>query len=122
MSETITVCCKLPAGIHLPAVAKMPEDFVPPVLRGAYTHPSFNKYTGARDSIAFGKTEVDADYWKAFTEQYANWAPLKRGMIFSAEKPADVKAKAREAEGKKTGFEGADVTAKGTGVQKAVLK
>lgn len=122
MPGTITVGCKMPNGIKLPAMPGSPDGFDPPVLNGAYTNPSFDERVGMLDSIAYGKTEVDADYWAAFSERFKNWPPLKRGIIFAASKPADMKAKAKDAEAVKTGLEGADVNAKGSGVQKAVLK
>lgn len=122
MADKIKVGCKFPHGIKLPAVEKMPEGFVPPTLNGAYTHPSFQPHIGKLESIAFGTTLVDADYWQAFVEEYADWPPLKKGFIWAAEKPADFKEKAKEAGEIKTVLAGADPNAKGSGVEKAVIK
>lgn len=122
MADKVIVGCKLPHGIALPALKQMPEEFTPPTLNGAYTHPSFDERVGSLQSIAFGKTEVDADYWAAFTEQYKDWPPLKKGLIFAAQKAADVKAQAKDAEAIPTGLAGADPDAKGSGVQKADIK
>lgn len=122
MAGIIKVGCKLPAGIQLPALKGMQEGFAPPVLNGSYTHPSFDARSGIRDSLAFGTTDVDADYWAAFVKAFPTWPPLKRGMVFAFEKAADLKAKAKELEGEKTGFEGADPDAKGSGVKRANIK
>lgn len=122
MAGIIKVGCKLPAGVQLPALPNMPAGFSPPVLNGSYSHPSFDQRSGLRDSLAFGTTDVDADYWEAFVKACPTWEPLKRGMVFAFEKASDLKAKAKEMENVKTGFEGADPEAKGSGVKKAVIK
>ena len=120
--NTVTVACKYPNGLALPAVAGMPEGFVPPVLKGAYTHPSFQPTQGMLHSIAFGSTEVDADYWEAFKQQFSGWAPLKKGLIFASAKKAELNAEVKDKEDVTAGLAGADPTAKGSGVEKAKLK
>lgn len=105
MTEMVTVGCRLPAGVNLPALKKG-GDIVS--LNGSYRHRSFNEATGLIAPWAYGVTQVDADYWEAFKAQYADWQPLKSGVIFEAKTAKAAESEARERQDEKTGFERID--------------
>ncbi len=99
----ITVACKLPNGLQL-KLADKPETVV--TLNG--THSS-----GA--VLGYGMTEVDPDFFEAWLKEVgADYAPVKRGLIFAAKSANDARAKATEQSADITnGFEGADPTKEG---------
>lgn len=101
MAGTVVVACKLPHGIKIPASKKNPEI----TLAGAYTHQSFREDKGLIAPGAFGLTTVDADAWNAASEVYADWKPIKSGLIFAQKNAASVKAEAKEKTDEKTGLE-----------------
>lgn len=93
--STVTVACKLPNGLML----DIPGAKAPVVLNGAI-HP---------DAIAgHGLTEVDADFWAAWTKLYADFQPLKKEMIFAQGSERSAVAKAKERKEEKSGLEGLD--------------
>ena len=104
MAGKITIGCRLPHGVVLPALSEGGKTVT---LNGAYTHPSFNASNGKIAPWACGRTEVDADYWKAFKSKYAGWKPLdpKNPAVFEVKDGKDVEKVARELEGVTTGLE-----------------
>lgn len=94
MAGKVVVCCKLPAGI----VLDHPMD---PNKKVALNGANRAQIIGADH----GKTEVDEDFWKAWSTVHADFAPLKSGAIFVAKDAASAEAKAKENKGRKTGFE-----------------
>lgn len=101
MADKVVVACKLPHGVVIPATDKTPEV----TLAGAYTHRSFQMDRGIIAPIAYGTTEVDADVWEGVKKHYADWKPIKAGVIFAQAKAADLKAEAKEKAGLSTGIE-----------------
>ncbi|QDJ35838.1 hypothetical protein CBR67_03765 [Bordetella hinzii] len=92
---TVTVACKLPNGL----VMDIPGAKEPVVLKGS----------NHADAIAgHGLTEVDADFWEAWTKLYADFQPLKQEMIFAQGNERNAVAKSKERKDEKTGLEGLD--------------
>ena len=124
MPGTITVGCKLPGGLQMqtyasmeimepvqggPArpvkqafVAKGPVKINGPALRFGQI-PDYLIREGA--ALTFG---VDADLVAQWFEQNKDSDIVKRGLIFTSGKQADVEAWARDHRSEKTGFEPVD--------------
>lgn len=91
----VTVACKLPNGV----IMDIPGAKEPVVLNGA-NHP---------EAIAgHGLTEVDADFWEAWSKLYADFQPLKKEMIFAQGSERSATSKAKERKDEKSGLEGLD--------------
>ncbi|HKJ95379.1 MAG TPA: hypothetical protein VKA32_07100 [Gammaproteobacteria bacterium] len=89
---TVTVGCKLPNGLHIDYQGKRVT------LNGSHS----NSIIGGH-----GLTQgVDRDWFNAWLKDYAEFAPVKKGLIFAHEDRPSVEAEAREKEGEKTGLEG----------------
>ena len=91
--STVTVGCKLPNGL----IIELDEQRV--VLNGAN---SSNLIGG------FGLTEVNKPLFDAWLEKHKDYEPVKQGLIFAQEKPANAQAEARDKAELKNGFEGID--------------
>ena len=65
----------------------------------------------------YGVTDVDAEFWVKWKEQYKDFAPLKTGMIFEAKDERDAKAIHKELMKEKTGHE--PMPQEGGGIKKA---
>jgi hypothetical protein len=57
---------------------------------------------------AITRDVVTKKFWDEFCKQKAGWPPLKNGFIFAFRSMEDVKARARENQGLKSGFEPMD--------------
>lgn len=100
----VTVACKLPNGV----IMDIPGAKEPVVLNGA-NHP---------DAIAgHGLTEVDADFWEAWSKLYADFQPLKKEMIFAQGSERSATSKAKERKDEKSGLEGLDPDKPAPGVE-----
>lgn len=101
---TVTVACKLPNGL----IMDIPGAKEPVHLKGA----------NHEDAIAgHGLTEVDADFWDAWTKLYADFQPLRKEMIFAQGSERSAAAKAKERKDEKTGLEGLDPEAPAAGIK-----
>lgn len=78
------------------------------------------KESGALVSGGYGLTYVDREAWEWIAKNYAEWPPIKTGLMFatSSERVAD-ETKARDAAGLKNGFEPLDREAITAGVTEA---
>lgn len=78
------------------------------------------KESGALVSGGYGLTYVDREVWEWIKKNYAEWPPIKTGLMFAtdSEHVAD-ETKAREAAGLKNGFEPLDRAAITAGVTEA---
>ena len=102
--STVTVACKLPNGL----VLDIPGAKAPVVLNGA-NHP---------EAIAgHGLTEVDADFWAAWTKLYSDFQPLTKEMIFAQGSERSAAAKAKERKDEKSGLEGLDPEKPAAGIK-----
>lgn len=112
MTQLVTVMCKAPTGLRLDLGenAKDPRVFF---LRGA-------NHEGA--IFGAGMTRIPEDFWSAWKEMYAEYEPLKRGMIWAASREEDARAQASELKDVATGFEGLDPENPGKGINTAETK
>lgn len=76
---------------------------IPVTINGNNT-PLIGKASGALGVGGYGLTAVDADAWEWIKTNYANWAPIKNGLMFASteEKVEDA---AKERKGLRNGFE-----------------
>ena len=102
----ITIGCRLPHGVVLPALTEGGETFT---LAGTYSHKSFNSKSGLIAPWAFGKTTIPADYWSEFKKKFHDWTPLKKGVIYEIKNPKDAEKMAIELQDEKTGVERIDI-------------
>lgn len=104
-SKTVTVGCKLPNGLILELNGQTVE---------------VNGSTSSRVIGGHGITyDVDAEFFDAWMEAYADRAMVRNGFIFAHDKAADTKAEAAEKENNATGLEAVDPDAPNAGVTKA---
>lgn len=104
-SKTVTVGCKLPNGLILELNGKTVE---------------VNGSTSSRVIGGHGITyDVDAEFFDAWLEAYADRAMVRNGFIFAHDKAADTKAEAAEKTDNDTGLEPVDPDAPNAGVTKA---
>ncbi|NSL91404.1 hypothetical protein [Acetobacter syzygii] len=119
-SATVTVICRMPAGLVLDlydvdalaarASASTPVMAPPrPVasvrLNGAKADPRYH----ARDNLLLGmggRTEVDASFWQAWCTQNPHFLPLKNGLIFAQPRAEDAAAELAERGQHRSGLEG----------------
>ncbi|NVN09715.1 hypothetical protein HUK84_00875 [Nguyenibacter vanlangensis] len=76
-------------------------------LKGAKHDPRFH----IRDNRMLGmvgRTEVDADFWAAWTKQNSSYSPLRAGLIFAERTGARAQDAIRERSDERTGYEGLD--------------
>lgn len=104
-SKTVTVGCKLPNGLILELNGQTVE------INGANS----SRLVGGH-GITY---DVDAEFFDAWLEAYADRAMVRNGFIFAHDKAADTKAEAAEKENNATGLEAVDPDAPNAGVTKA---
>lgn len=103
-AESIVVIgCRHPCGIILDQIDNSGRK-VEVKLNGQ------NSTQEGRDIILltpndYGVTDVDAEFWNKWKEEYKDFAPLKTGMIFEAKDDREAKAIHRELKDEKTGHE-----------------
>lgn len=99
--STIRVACKLPQGLTVEHAGKTVT------------------LNGANDQNArfgHGYTDVDADWFAAWSTDHADFPPLKRKLIFAHAKDTEGAAKEAAPE-TKTGFEALDPTKPAPGIE-----
>lgn len=101
MSETLTVACKLPHGLHLDLEGKRIT------LNGTMKSGRLNKFFMAPDDCV-GLTQVPVDFWEAWAEKNRELPQLKKGFIFANSKKKEVLSEAKEKSDLKTGLERID--------------
>ena len=102
----VTVCCRLPHGIIIEMGSKKVK------LNGANDDPAVKSPIATiLTDEAFGETQVDEQFWAAWSKEHANFAPYKSGAIFVAKDKASAKASVKDKG--KTGFEPLDQKAAG---------
>lgn len=102
--STVTVACKLPNGVILDIPG------APSVTLNGANHP---------EAIAgHGLTEVDAEFWAAWTKLYPDFQPLKKELIFAQGGERSAISKAKERKGEKSGLEGLDPDKPGKGLER----
>jgi hypothetical protein len=123
--ETVTVGCKLPAGIILdirdkPTVVK--DELVSGRvkaqvrLRGSREQRMMETggtVLGMSPNVqgGFGITEnVSKDFWDQWVSENGDYAPFTTGLIFALPKTEAVKAEARDKKDVKSGFEPIDAS------------
>lgn len=99
---TITVGCKLPNGIVITTGGKSAT------LAGA---------NSSRIIGGYGLTAVDKDLFEAWSKEFAQFAPLKHGLIFAQDKPAAAESQAKEQADIKSGLEPLDLSQPASGVE-----
>lgn len=98
----ITVGCKLPHGLIIRTGGKSVT------LAGA---------NSSRIVGGYGLTQVDKALWDAWTTEFAQFPPLKHGLIFAQEKAAAAESQAKEQAEVTTGLEPLDLSKPAPGVQ-----
>lgn len=105
-SKTVSVGCRLPNGVVLELGDKK------------VTLNGLNKVVII--GVDHGITEVDGDFWAAWSELNKDFTPFKNGAIFSAGDAKSTSALAEDLQGVKTGLEPIDPNAtQAGGVQTA---
>ncbi|GAN63183.1 hypothetical protein AA0313_0890 [Acetobacter indonesiensis NRIC 0313] len=87
---TVTIGCKLPNGL---------------VLQLGQTR---HELAGIRASAViggYGLTTIPAEFWSAWSRQYAAYPPLMQGLIFAQPTVEKASTQAREQAGLQTGME-----------------
>lgn len=105
--STVTVGCKLPNGL----VIELDEQRV--VLNGANSSAIIG---------GFGMTEVNKALFDAWLAKHKDYEPVKQGLIFAQEKPANAQAEAKDKAKLKSGFEGLDPKKPAEGIEPMDLK
>ncbi|CEF53217.1 hypothetical protein [Acetobacter ghanensis] len=119
-ASTVTVICRMPAGLVLdlydagelaaragastPVMAP-PKPTASVRLNGAKADPRYH----ARDNVLLGmggRTEVDASFWQAWTAQNPHFLPLVNGLIFAQPRAQDASAELAERGQHRSGLEG----------------
>jgi hypothetical protein len=100
--SVVLVGCRLPHGI----VIEHPAD---PAVKKELKGRNKSDISGP----PYCTTEVDGELWQAWKLFNANFPALKSGAIFEANDAASLKAKAKEVEKEKTGFEAMPQEAQG---------
>lgn len=106
--ETILIGCKLPHGLQ---IAHPADSTFTATIQGMKS----SKIIGA----TFVTTEIDKELWDVWKVAYADYVPLKAGMIFEARNQTEANSKGKELEKVKTGFERLDPKAEGVRVKPA---
>lgn len=127
-ANTVTVACKIPAGIFMQGYKMVPHQ--EPILGGGSRETEIAVPEGARVKIngpaapqgavsphmglgGYAMTHnVPADTAKAWLEANKDTPMVKNRLVFLAEKPEDVSAKARNAHASLSGLERLDVSTK----------
>lgn len=95
--EQVAIGCKLPHGLILTS----PID---PAHKLQIEGLKASKIIGATYVV----TQIERDFWDLWKLSYADYEPLKKGMVFEAKNLADADAKGKELAKEKTGFEQLD--------------
>lgn len=98
----ITVACKLPHGLVIKAGSKSAT------LAGA---------NSSRIIGGYGLTAVDKDLFEAWSREFAQFPPLKNGLIFAHDSASKAEGKAAEQADVKTGLEPLSLDAPALGVK-----
>lgn len=123
----VTVACKLPNGLHLeiadpayPApVAPDPRDPNPKVTAVPKIRHTVKGANSANLYGGYGLTEnVPAEFFAAWLKAHAASTFVKKGLVFAHERPLNAQAEAAEKAAVKSGFEPADPTKPGPGLEK----
>jgi len=111
MAATVTIACKLPAGL----VLEMPKGgpfngrrvtlLGGRIVRDDNGMPISDRTTPGGFGLTFG---VDKDFWDAWLALHKEFPPVVKGAIFAMDKPADATAMAKEMADVKTGLEPKD--------------
>ena len=121
MPGTVTVGCRLPAGLHLP-IFRM-QDIEEPLMNSAGVRKTkiavpigriTIKGTGRRvddPRVIYGAAltpDVDADTFAKWLEDNKDSDLVRKGLVFAHAKPAEVSVIARERENERSGLEPID--------------
>lgn len=101
-AKTVVVGCKLPNGIIL-------DHPLDPSKKVELAGLNKARVIGADHAT----TEVDGEFWEAWSMVHKDFAPVKSGAIFVARTVEDAAAKAKELAKEKTGFEAMPQEAQG---------
>jgi hypothetical protein len=137
MAGTVTVACKLPAGLVL-RVFDMVET-QEPVMGGGYRAVKVARERPHRITLkgwshaqnmapnapiigGFALTpNVDKDFWDAWLTQNQELDAVRNGLIFAHEKPVNAEAEAKDKKTVKSGLERLDPAKLPKGIQKSDL-
>lgn len=86
----ITVGCKLPAGV---------------IIKSGNKSVQLNGANSARVIGGYGLTQVDKDFFESWKKEYANYGPLKNGLIFDQASQSSAESQAKEQSVVKSGLE-----------------
>ncbi|MCX5617031.1 hypothetical protein NQF87_08655 [Bombella sp. TMW 2.2559] len=132
MANTVTVLCRLPSGVILELhdldglksrtaseapVMQAAAALRSVTLKGAKHDPSYHEAEG-RLLGRVGRTEVDADFWKAWLDQNQRNQLVTQYLVFAEANAAKADAAAAELSKEKTGLEGEDRNALPNNVKK----
>lgn len=115
-TETVTVACKLPHGIHMDL--RNPDNTLRArvTLNGASKGAANQRFGEAGFGLTFN---VPKDHFEQWLKDHENHPAVKNELIFAHREQASVEAKARENENKKSGLEPVDPNdKKANGVEK----
>lgn len=117
-TDTVTVGCKLPHGLHLDiynADAKTPEERATVIARHTINGQNSQEIVGGH-GITLGVPKAHFEQWMALNK---NSAAVRNGLIFAHENAQSAVREAQEKKDTKSGFEGIDPAKPGPGVERA---
>lgn len=107
----ITVCCKLPFGLHMDVGNQRVT------LNGANSAQIVDSH-----GVKTGLTQVDKGFFDAWLGIHKDAAFVKNGAIFASDSAGRARAEASERRDEKTGFEGLNPDAPAAGIVPADSK
>ena len=129
MAGKVWVVCKMPSGLHLDMPVTPSDGQNQTGERNMETRVTLKGQNARFLETGFapphdqepGVTEVDKDFWDAWSKAYKDFAPLKNGLIFAMDKdPANdkgAKADVKDMADEKNGFEPVPQDAPAPGVE-----
>ena len=99
MSKRVTIGCRLPHGLVLE------HKGASVTLKGKNSRVVAGLYVPEQD---FATTEVDAEFWEAWSKEHSTFPAVTSNSIFVAKDPSSAEAVAKELRAESTGFEQLD--------------
>ena len=117
-SNRVVVACKLPHGLLTQLYELGQTEDKQPIMVKTGDPVQFNGANSEKAIGGYGLTEIDADYWEAWSKQHHKFVPLKAGLIFAHERREYATSKAIDQAKANTGFEPIDPNKPAKGIER----